>query len=321
MKENELIKILSDLDIRIWAEGEKLRWNAPNGVVTHEILAHMKEHKSEILALLNAKEIGEGKVAEVPMSAPKVVRRGLGDLPHVYRPRRISEIYGQDEIKKAIAHGLNTGTIAHALLFQGVSGTGKTTLGRIVAMGLNCEKGPTSEPCCECDSCKAIMNLNSFAVQEFDAAHLSGVDSIRRLRQDFACASMGGEKYRVVIFDECHRLSEPAQAALLKPAEDVWDHLYFIFCTTKEIIDTLQSRCMQFKFNALSDNEIWALLLDVCATEKLDPDPELIEIIIAKAKGMPRNALFLLQQAIPRIQRHDDNRREIPLLNKVALGD
>jgi len=141
------------------------------------------------------------------------------------------------------------------------------------------------------------MNVNSFAVQEFDAAHLSGVDGIRRLSQDFPAAPMGGERYRVVLFDECHRLSEEAQAALLKPAEDVWDHLYFIFCTTKEILDTLQNRCMQFKFNALSDNEMRALLLDVCAAEKLDLDPALIENIIAKAKGMARNALLLLQEA------------------------
>jgi len=231
------------------------------------------------------------------MSAPKVVKRGTGDLPQTYRPRRISEIYGQDEIKKAIAYGLNTGTLAHALLLQGLSGTGKTTMARIVAMGLNCEKGPTSEPCCECDSCKAVMNGNSFAFEEFDAAHLSGVDSIRKKRQDWLCASMGGERNRIVLFDECHRLSDEAQAALLKPTEDVPDQLYFIFCTTKNILDTLENRCMQFRFNALPDNEIQALLLDVCAVEKLDPDPSQLEIIINNAKGMPRNALSLLQQA------------------------
>jgi len=298
MKENELIKILSDLDIRIWAEGEKLRWNAPNGIVTHEILAHMKEHKSEILALLKAKEIGEETMVEVSISAPQVVKRGLGDLPSVYRPCRISEVYGQDEIKKAIAHGLDTGTLAHVLLFQGVSGTGKTTMARIVAMGLNCEKGTTSEPCCECDFCKAVLNGNSFAFQEFDAAHLPGVNNVRGVTGDLCAAPMGGERKRIVLFDECHRLSDPAQAALLKPTEDVREHVYVILCTTEkeDVLKPLQIRCMQFRFNALSDEEIRTLLLDVCAAEKLDPHPALIENMIAEAKGMARNALFLLQE-------------------------
>ena len=321
MKTLKLIKRLSDLHVRVWAEGEKLKWKAPEGIVRDELLAEIRERKSEILDLLKAIEIGNGGVGENPIPAPKAVKRGTGDFTLQYRPRRISEVYGQSEIKKYVAHGLDTGTLAHALLFQGVSGTGKTTMGRIVAMGLNCEKGPTSEPCCECYSCKATMNGNSFAFQEFDAAHLSGVETVREKVGDFYAAPMGGERCRVVLFDECHRLSTAAQAALLKHAEDVPWFLYYIFCTTKEIIEPLRNRCMQFRFDVLPHDDIRALLLDVSASENLIVEPAQIESIIAEAKGMPRNALLLLQEESCNAKRPKGNLVEIPLLDKVALGD
>jgi DNA polymerase III subunit gamma/tau len=296
MNAKELIEKCSIMNIKMQANGEKLIWEAPQGVVGDELLAEMKEHKSAILAFLKAKK--KVNPLEFPLLPPKVVKRGLGDFPNAYRPCRISEVYGQDEIKKYIAHGLNTNTLAHALLFKGVSGTGKTTTARIIAMGLVCEKGPTSEPCCECDFCKAVLNRNSFAVQEFDTAHLSGVNAIRETSGDFYCASMGGERKRIVIFDESHRLSDAAQAALLKPTEDSRDHLHFIFCTTEKLLKTLENRCVQFEFKSLSANEIRALLLEVCASEKFDLHPQLIENIIFEAQGMPRNALFLLQEAL-----------------------
>ena len=297
MEAKKLIEKLSSMNISMQASGEKLIWTAPQGVVRDELLAEMKEHKTEILALLKAREGGEEKEMGRLIPPPKVVKRGLGDFPNVYRPRRISEVYGQDEIKKYIAHGLNTNTLAHALLFKGLSGTGKTTTARIVAMGLVCEKGPTSEPCCECDFCKAVLNGNSLAVQEFDTAHLSGVNAIRETSGDFCYASMGGERKKIVIFDESHRLSDAAQAVLLKPTEDSREHLHLIFCTTENLLKTLENRCIQFEFKALSANEIRALLLDVCASEKFDPHPELIENIIFEAEGMARNALSLLQEA------------------------
>jgi len=297
MNAKKLIEKLSNMNIRVQANGEKLIWTAPQGVVREELLVEMKENKIEILALLKAREGGKEKEVEHLILAPKVVKRGLGDFPNVYRPCRISEVYGQEEIKKYLAHGLNTNTLAHALLFKGVSGTGKTTTARIIAMGLVCEKGPTSEPCCECDFCRAVLNRNSFAVQEFDTAHLSKVDAIREASGDFCCASMGGERKKIAIFDESHRLTDAAQAVLLKPTEDSREHLHFIFCTTEKLLKTLENRCVQFDFKALSANEIRALLLDVCASEKFDPDPELIENIIFEAEGMPRNALSLLQEA------------------------
>jgi site-specific DNA-methyltransferase (adenine-specific) len=298
METKELIVKLSDLDITIWAEGEKLRWKAHPGVASDELLAEMKEHKLEILNLLKAEENGVGKFVDIPILAPRVVKRGMRDFPDAYRPCRLSEVYGQDEVKKVIAHGLTNRTLPHVLLFQGASGTGKTTVGRIVAMGLNCEKGPTSEPCCECRPCKAVLSRCSFAYEEYDTAHLSGVDGIRDKCQDLFAAPMSGENNRIILFDECHWLSEKAQAALLKPTEDVPGFIYFIFCTTGEILETLQYRCTQFKFNPLPDEQIRMLLSDVCASEKLLPAPAKLENIIKEAEGMPRNALFLLQKAV-----------------------
>ena len=183
-------------------------------------------------------------------------------------------------------------------------------------MGLNCERGPTSEPCCECESCRAVLNGNSFAYREIDVGLKSGVDYIRELRQTFGFGSLGGESYNIVLFDESHRLSEEAQAALLKPIEDVRDHEYFIFCTTKKMIEPLENRCMRFEFSKLTDEEIGSMLSDVCAMENVKADPELIREIIEKAEGMPRNALILLQQN--GIHRPDP---DMPFMNKVALGD
>lgn len=295
MTAQDIVNKLSDLNVRVWTDGEMLRWKAPPGIITDQLLAEMKEHKPEILALIAAKGIGQLKTVEISVSPPKIVKRGSGDFPHAYRPRRISEIYGQEQVRKVIAYGLATGTLVHVLLFQGVSGTGKTTMGRIVAMGLNCQSGPTSEPCLECSACKAVLSNNSLAYQELDAAHLSGVDAIRGLKGDFSSLPLTGGR-RIVLFDECHQLSAHAQAALLKQTEDVPGHLYFIFCSTAPFLETLQNRCQQFTFNPLSDEEMRALLSDVCASEGLNPDPGQLEEILKEAKGMPRNALLELQK-------------------------
>lgn len=303
MDARELLRHLADLDALIWVEGEKIKWDAPPGVIQGEILERMRENKGAILALLMARETEgnlKGRAAEVSLPSPKIVKRGEGDYPSVFRPCRISEVYGQDETRRAIAYGLNTGTLAHALLFEGISGTGKTTMGRLIAMGLNCETGPTSEPCCECNHCKDVLNGNSFAYRELDAAYLPGVENIRKMSQDFSCGSLGGERFTITLFDECHMLSPEAQAALLKSTEDVRAHVYFIFCTTtpKKVLKTLQNRCQQFKFRKLSDQEIRILLTDVCAIEKLEADLSCLKEIIREAGGMPRNALSVLHKAV-----------------------
>ncbi len=229
-----------------------------------------------------------------------LVKRGKGDYAKVYRPCRISEVYGQEEIKKIIANGLNDKSLGKTLLFYGTSGTGKTTIGRIIGMGLNCQKGPTSEPCCDCEGCMSVHRGGSFGFCEFNAGYFSGVEKMRETKRNFAAAPLGPNRYKICLFDECHRLSKEAQTLLLKEVEDGFGHVWFILCSTeiKSIIPTLINRCMKLEFKELPPDDIRKLLLDVCQCEGIKPDPVILDTIIEEAKGMPRNALFELQKAV-----------------------
>lgn len=228
-----------------------------------------------------------------------VTKRGKGDYPNVYRPCRISEIYGQKEIKQIIGRGLDEGSLAQSLLFSGVSGTGKTTIARIIALGLNCDKGFTSEPCCGCHSCNAVLNGNSFAFQEYNAAYFTSITHLRKESQNFDAFPLDDSRRKIVLFDECHRISNSAQDLLLKIVEEPVQDNHYILCSTepKRIIDTLKNRCMVIEFEKVANEEIKRLLLDVCKSEQVEPSSEILERIIEEADGMPRNALFLLQKA------------------------
>jgi DNA modification methylase len=243
---------------------------------------------------------GNRPKADKKMTAlPKIVKRGKGDYPRVYRPRRISEVYGQENTKQTIAHGLDNGNLPQVLLFHGVSGAGKTTIARIIAMGLNCEKGPTSEPCCECEHCRQVFRGSSFGFQEIDAGRFSGVDDLRKLLQNLAAGALGHDN-KIILFDECQRLSKEAQHVLLKPTEDVYPQTYFIFCTTdpEKVIETLRNRCMPFEFKPIQDEILRQLLIGVCDCEGLEHSSIAIDSIIKEAQGRPRNALTLLQKAV-----------------------
>ncbi|KKL99519.1 hypothetical protein LCGC14_1813650, partial [marine sediment metagenome] len=155
-----------------------------------------------------------------------IVKRGKGDLNKIYRPSKISEVVGNEVIKRTISKAMIKGTLPHAMLFTGQSGCGKTTMARVIALGLNCITDITAEPCCECVSCKATLNLNSFAVQELDGALTGNIDTVRNLLNNLPSAPMGGERFKIVIFDEAHNLSGKAEDALLKFLEDTPDHVY-----------------------------------------------------------------------------------------------
>ena len=230
-----------------------------------------------------------------------VTKRLKGDFAIAYRPWRISEIYGQEEIKNVIGNGLDTNTVAHSFLFYGISGTGKTTIGRIIAMGLNCrEKGPTSEPCCKCDLCRLTQNLNSFSFREFNSAHFRGIDHVREVVGNLNYASFDGADKTIIVFDECHRLTKDAQNLLLKGVEDSHEYNHFVFCSTQpeDIIKTLRNRCMPMEFKKVPYEEMFKLLCDVCECEGVESDPGVLDGIIKEADGMPRNALFLLQKMV-----------------------
>jgi len=227
-----------------------------------------------------------------------IKKRIKGDYPKAYRPCRLSEVFGQQKIKEIVNNGLNNGTLAHSLFFYGPSGTGKTSLCRIIGMGLNCLEGPTSEPCCECDPCKSIMKLNFLSYREINTADKKSITFLRKLRDDFASAPFDG-LHQIYVFDEGQHMSKDAQNMLLKEIEDSGEHNYFIFCSTPDkIIEPLEFRCMPMEFSKIPPEEIMRLLCDVCECEGVDHTQEVLDKIVNEADGMARNALYFLQQAI-----------------------
>ena len=229
-----------------------------------------------------------------------IVRRGRGDLNKIFRPCKISEVVGHDTIKKTIGNGLDAGTLAHSLMFIGPSGCGKTTFARLVALGLNCEKGPTPAPCCECDSCKAVLNLNSLAVIEVDAGRTGDVGTTRKILEDLPAAPMGGEPYKVAIFDEAHKLGgkSGSESALLKVLEDTPDHVYIILCTNEpqKLKEVTRNRCKTTQFNRLTTDNIYTLLEEVSQMEGFNYKPEILKYVATESDGVPRASLSFLQQ-------------------------
>jgi DNA polymerase-3 subunit gamma/tau len=228
-----------------------------------------------------------------------ITKRGKGDFARIYRPCRISEVYGQEGITKIVGRGLDEGNLPYSMLFYGESGVGKTTIARIIAMGINCRPlSPTSEPCLECDSCRQAMNDNHFAFKQINSAELTGVDRIRRIVDDLCCAAMDDSKHKIVVFDECHRIWKPAQDLLLKVVEDNKQDNYFILCTTepKSVLETLKNRCMPIQFKPIEDQAMFDLLTDICESERLVCPDEILERVIEEAKGKARIALYLLQK-------------------------
>src|SRR5580700_6261622 len=174
-----------------------------------------------------------------------------------WRPRTFSEVVGQQHVMRTLANALRDNRVAHAYIFSGARGVGKTTTARILAKALNCAKGPTSEPCNECDSCREVAAGNSMDVIEIDAASNRGIDQVRELRDMVRYAPAGG-RYKVVILDEAHMLTSEASNALLKTIEEPPDKVVFVMATTQpeDLVDTIRSRSQHFHFRALSFAEI-----------------------------------------------------------------
>jgi len=216
-----------------------------------------------------------------------------------WRPQRFEEIAGQQHITRTLANAIRAGRIPPAYIFSGQRGVGKTTTARILAKALNCEKGPTPEPCNECRFCREITAGSSLDVMEIDAASNRGIDQIRELREMVRYASAGG-RYRVVILDEAHQLTDEASNALLKTLEEPPEHVLFILATTQpeDLPDTIRSRSQHFHFRSLSFQELVAALEGIAKKEKLEIDPVGIAVIARAAEGSVRDALSLTEQAI-----------------------
>ena len=166
-----------------------------------------------------------------------------------WRPRRMDQVVGQEPVVRTLRRAIETGRVAHAYLFSGPRGTGKTSTAKVLAMGLNCAKGPTAEPDGTCDSCRAIVNNSSLDVVEMDAASNRGIDEIRDLRDRVNLAPVAG-RTKVYIIDEVHMLTTEAFNALLKMLEEPPEHVVFVLATTEKhkVLPTIISRCQSFDF-------------------------------------------------------------------------
>ena len=216
-----------------------------------------------------------------------------------YRPQTFSEIVGQQHVTRTLANAINSNRVAHAYIFSGVRGVGKTTSARILAKALNCVKGPTAEPDGTCDSCREISAGASLDVLEIDAASNRGIDQIRELREMVRYAP-ASSRYKVVILDEAHQLTDEASNALLKTLEEPPERVVFILATTRaeDLVETIKSRAQLFQFRALSFKEIAEEIERIAREEKLTIDPGAVAVLARAAEGSLRDGLSLLEQAI-----------------------
>ncbi|MGA8368112.1 MAG: DNA polymerase III subunit gamma/tau [Candidatus Acidiferrales bacterium] len=216
-----------------------------------------------------------------------------------YRPQTFAEIVGQQHVTQTLANAIQSGRVAHAYIFSGVRGVGKTTTARILAKALNCAKGPTAEPDNTCDSCREISAGTSLDVLEIDAASNRGIDQIRELREMVRYAP-AARRYKVVILDEAHQLTEEASNALLKTLEEPPEGVVFILATTRaeELSETIKSRAQLFQFRSLAFQEIVGAIERIAKAENLAIEPGAVAVLARAAEGSLRDGLSLLEQAI-----------------------
>ena len=214
-----------------------------------------------------------------------------------WRPRRMGEVVGQEPVVRTLARAIETGRVAHAYLFSGPRGTGKTSTAKVLAMGLNCVQGPTPEPDGTCQSCRAIIGNSSLDVVEMDAASNRGIDEIRDLRDRVNLAPVAG-RMKVYIIDEVHMLTSEAFNALLKMLEEPPEHVVFVLATTEKhkVLPTIISRCQGFDFRRPGIETLVSKLAEIAETEGIPVEPEALTVIARSARGSFRDAEGLLDQ-------------------------
>jgi DNA polymerase-3 subunit gamma/tau len=220
-------------------------------------------------------------------------------LARRYRPQQFADLVGQEPVAQALVSALQSNRVAHAYLFTGARGVGKTSTARILAKALNCEKGPTATPCDECSLCRSIATGEDVDVVEIDGASNRGIDNIRELRGNVLYRPTRG-RYKIYIIDEVHALSRDAFNALLKTLEEPPPHVKFIFATTEvqKIPVTILSRCQRFDFAGIGTARIVERLQQVVAGEGMQADPEALALIARRAGGSMRDAQSLLDQLL-----------------------
>jgi DNA polymerase-3 subunit gamma/tau len=216
-----------------------------------------------------------------------------------WRPQTLSEVVGQDPVTQTLRHAVESARIAHAYLFCGPRGTGKTSTARILAKAVNCPDGAGGEPCNSCDTCRSIAEGRALDVIEIDAASNRGIDEIRSLREK-ANYAPSLARYKVYIIDEVHMLTEAACNALLKTLEEPPPHVIFVLATTEahKVLPTIVSRCQRFNFRRLRQSDIVDKLKLICQKEKIHIEAPSLELIARAATGSLRDAENILQQMI-----------------------
>src|SRR5215212_1636126 len=214
-----------------------------------------------------------------------------------WRPRRFGGIVGQEPVVRTLRRAIETDRVSHAYLFSGPRGTGKTSTAKVLAMGLNCEKGPTPEPDGTCESCRAIVGNSSLDVLEMDAASNRGIDEIRDLRDKVNLAPAAG-RMKVYIIDEVHMLTAEAFNALLKMLEEPPEHVVFVLATTEKhkVLPTIISRCQSFDFRRPSVETLVGKLEEISKAEGIEVEPEALTVIAREGRGSFRDAEGLLDQ-------------------------
>jgi DNA polymerase-3 subunit gamma/tau len=239
------------------------------------------------------------KASPAPAAQEPAAAEGYTVLARRYRPQAFDQLVGQEHVARALENALKGNRVAHAYLFTGARGVGKTSAARILAKCLNCEKGPTTTPCDKCAMCKSIATGEDIDVLEIDGASNNGVEKVREIRGNVQFRP-SRSRYKIYIIDEVHMLTVAAFNALLKTLEEPPPHVKFIFATTEaqKIPVTILSRCQRFDFAGIAPGRIVERLRDIVKREGMEADEEALEMVARRAAGSMRDAQSLLDQLL-----------------------